>query len=76
MMKISTKLSALALLAGTMMSMGAHAETQENVYDFANNNLNLEVATPADWEDATKASSAVKRFVRVTWFSRPSTVPR
>ena len=37
-----------------MMSMSAHAETQENVYDFANNNLGLEVATPADWEDATK----------------------
>ncbi len=54
MMKISTKLSALALLAGAMMSMSAHAETQENVYDFANNNLGLEVATPADWEDATK----------------------
>lgn len=54
MMKISTKLSALALLAGVMMSMSAHAETQENVYDFANNNLGLEVATPADWEDATK----------------------
>ena len=53
-MKISTKLSALALLAGVMMSMSAHAETQENVYDFANNNLGLEVATPADWEDATK----------------------
>ena len=54
MMKISTKLSALALLAGVMMSMSAHAETQENVYDFANNNLGLGVATPADWEDATK----------------------
>ena len=54
MMKISTKLSALALLAGAMISMSAHAETQENVYDFANNNLGLEVATPADWEDATK----------------------
>ena len=53
-MKNSTKLSALALLAGAMMSMSAHAETQENVYDFANNNLGLEVATPADWEDATK----------------------
>lgn len=53
-MKISTKLCALALLAGTMMSMSAHAETEENVYDFANNNLDLEVATPADWEDATK----------------------
>ena len=54
MMNNSTKLSALALLAGAMMSMSAHAETQENVYDFANNNLGLEVATPADWEDATK----------------------
>ena len=53
-MKISTKLSALALLAGAMMSFTAQAETQENLYDFANNNLNLEVATPADWEDATK----------------------
>ena len=52
-MKISTKLSALALLAGAMMSMNAHAETQENLYDFANNNLNLEVATPADWENPT-----------------------
>ena len=54
MMKNCSKLSALALLAGAMMSMSAHAETQENVYDFANNNLGLEVATPADWEDATK----------------------
>lgn len=52
-MKISTKLSALALLAGAMMSMNAHAETQENLFDFANNNLGLEVATPADWEDPT-----------------------
>ena len=52
-MKISTKLSALALLTGAMMSMNAHAETQENLYDFANNNLNLEVATPADWENPT-----------------------
>lgn len=51
-MKISTKLSALALLAGAMMSMNAHAETQENLFDFANN-LGLEVATPADWEDPT-----------------------
>lgn len=54
MMSISTKLSALALLASTMLSFGTHAETNENLYDFANNNLNLEVATPADWEDATK----------------------
>ena len=53
-MKISTKLSALALLAAAMMSFNAQAETKENLYDFANNNLNLEVATPADWEDATK----------------------
>ncbi|MBQ7205833.1 MAG: hypothetical protein IJS04_08350 [Muribaculaceae bacterium] len=52
-MRISTKLSALALLAGAMMSMNAHAETQENLFDFANNNLDLEVATPADWEDPT-----------------------
>jgi hypothetical protein len=36
-----------------MMSMNAHAETQENLFDFANNNLGLEVATPADWEDPT-----------------------
>lgn len=53
-MKLSTKLSALALLASAMMSMSAQAETRENVYDFANNNLNLEVATPADWEDPSK----------------------
>ncbi len=53
-MKISTKLSALALLACAMMSMSAQAETQENLYDFANNNLDLEVATPADWEDPAK----------------------
>ena len=50
-MKISTKLSALALLACAMMGMSAQAETRENVYDFANNNLGLEVATPDDWED-------------------------
>ena len=50
-MKISTKLSALALLACAMMGMSAQAETRENLYDFANNNLDLEVATPADWED-------------------------
>ncbi len=50
-MKISTKLSALALLACAMMGMSAQAETRENVYDFANNNLGLEVATPNDWED-------------------------
>ena len=50
-MKISTKLSALALLACAMMGMSAQAETKENLYDFANNNLDLEVATPNDWED-------------------------
>jgi len=53
-MKISTKLSTMALLSATLMSMSAQAETQENLYDFANNNLELEVATPADWEDASK----------------------
>lgn len=53
-MNFSTKLSALALMAGAMMTLSAQAATQENVYDFANNNLGLEVATPADWEDATK----------------------
>ena len=53
-MKISTKLSTLALLACAMISMGAQAETKENVYDFATNNLDLEVATPADWENPTK----------------------
>ena len=37
-----------------LMSLNANAETKENLYDFAGNNLNLEVATPADWEDATK----------------------
>ena len=52
-MKQSTKLSALSLLACAMMSMSAQAVTQENVYDFANNNLGLEVATPNDWEDPT-----------------------
>ena len=51
-MNIITKLSALALLCGWQLT--ANATTQENVYDFANNNLNLEVATPADWEDPTK----------------------
>ena len=50
-MKISTKLSVLALLACAMMGMSVQAETRENVYDFANNNLGLEVATPDDWED-------------------------
>lgn len=51
-MNIITKLSALALLCGWQFT--TNATTQENVYDFANNNLNLEVATPADWEDPTK----------------------
>lgn len=51
-MNIITKLSALALLCGWQLT--TNATTQENVYDFANNNLNLEVATPADWEDPTK----------------------
>ena len=51
-MNIITKLGALALLCGWQLTAGA--ATQENVYDFANNNLNLEVATPADWEDPTK----------------------
>lgn len=53
-MNFSTRLSALALLAGAAMTFSAQAETQVNLYDFANNNLDLEVATPADWEDATK----------------------
>lgn len=53
-MKISTKFSAMALLACVVMSMSVNAQTQENVYDFANNNLDLEVATPADWENPTK----------------------
>ena len=44
----------MALLAGAMMSISAQAETRENLYDFVDNNLGLEVATPADWEDATK----------------------
>ena len=52
-MKLSTKLSVLSLLACAMMSISAQAATQENVYDFANNNLDLEVATPNDWEDPT-----------------------
>ncbi len=52
-MKVSTKFSAMALLACVMMSMSVNAQTQENVYDFANNNLDLEVATPADWEYPT-----------------------
>lgn len=51
-MNIITKLGALALLCGWQLT--ANATIQENVYDFANNNLNLEVATPADWEDPTK----------------------
>lgn len=51
-MNIITKIGALALLCGWQLT--ANATTQENVYDFANNNLNLEVATPADWEDASK----------------------
>lgn len=53
-MNFSTKFSAMALLAGAMMSISAQAETRENLYDFVDNNLGLEVATPADWEDATK----------------------
>ncbi len=51
-MNIITKLGALALLCTWQLT--ASAATQENVYDFANNNLNLEVATPADWEDPDK----------------------
>lgn len=51
-MNIFTKLGALALLCAWQLT--ANATTQENVYDFAGNNLNLEVATPADWEDPTK----------------------
>lgn len=51
-MNFITKIGALALLCGGQLA--ANATTQENVYDFAANNLNLEVATPADWEDATK----------------------
>ncbi len=51
-MNIITKFGALALLCAWQLT--ANAATQENVYDFANNNLNLEVATPADWEDPTK----------------------
>ena len=51
-MNFITKIGALALLCGGQLT--ANATTQENVYDFAANNLNLEVATPADWEDATK----------------------
>lgn len=51
-MNIVTKLGALALLCGWQFV--ANATTQENVYDFAGNNLNLEVATPADWEDPSK----------------------
>ena len=51
-MNIITKIGALALLCAWQLT--ANAATQENVYDFANNNLNLEVATPADWEDPTK----------------------
>lgn len=51
-MNIITKFSALALLAAWQLT--ATAATQENVYDFANNNLNLEVATPADWENPDK----------------------
>ena len=51
-MNFITKIGAIALLCGGQLA--ANATTQENVYDFAGNNLNLEVATPADWEDATK----------------------
>lgn len=51
-MNFITKIGAIALLCGGQLT--ANATTQENVYDFAANNLNLEVATPADWEDATK----------------------
>lgn len=51
-MNFITKIGAIALLCGGQLA--ANATTQENVYDFAANSLNLEVATPADWEDATK----------------------
>lgn len=50
-MNIITRFSALALLCGSLTN--AVAATQENVYDFAGNSLNLEVATPADWENPT-----------------------
>lgn len=51
-MNFITKIGAIALLCGGQLT--ANATTQENLYDFAGNNLNLEVATPADWEDVTK----------------------
>lgn len=50
-MNISTKISAWALCTMALFTTHATAETQENLFDFANNNLNLEVATPADWEN-------------------------
>ncbi len=51
-MNIITKFGAIALMCAWQLN--ASATTQENLYDFANNNLNLEVATPSDWEDPTK----------------------
>lgn len=48
-----TRLGAAALMMTGLISMNANGETLENLYDFANNNLNLEVATPADWENPT-----------------------
>lgn len=50
-MNISTKISAWALCTMALFTTHATAETQENLFDFAYNNLNLEVATPADWEN-------------------------
>lgn len=44
-MKISTRFSAMALLAGALMSFTAQAETQTNVFDFKNN--------PQGWPSAT-----------------------
>ena len=53
-MNISTKMSAVALSLCGLLSLNAAAETQENLYDFVNNNLNLEYATNADWDNPTK----------------------
>lgn len=44
-MKISTRFSAMALLAGALMSFTAQAETKTNVFDFKNN--------PQGWPSAT-----------------------
>ena len=56
-MKISTKLSALALLAGALLSFTAQAETRTNVFDFKNNPLGWPSATALEYFDDPTAGN-------------------